>query len=336
MLSCGGLVSTRPCGLTCRNLPRLGKKGLQARPKGRTGTVIVPTPFPFSPRICPARSSTCTATSSTSSIPIPESREESIAQAASAIITHTAPTKGAKNKKKKKSPEKGFPVRPPLAKLSVEIPDIDESPQGIARLGLDLAQALHPGPAPIVVLQPTPEALATFPPTPQVTSLTLASAAASSTWLEPDAMVLVVNPTAQDLFYLEDVARSAQSRARALIVVNGGWSPEALPVNFAAFCRTFKTAYAFQPLAIQLLVVTQEGALLRIANEKGTGIDATPWRVVVRKGDGWNQVGQMMRRPTGEELDAILVNAAAAQSPINEGIKGARGFLDKINPLNKT
>lgn len=47
----------------------------------------------------------------------------------------------------------------------------------------------------------------------------------------------------------------------------------------------------------------------------------------MKRGKDFEQVGRMTKRPTMQDIELILVNASAANSPINRGIKGLRGLL---------
>lgn len=61
---------------------------------------------------------------------------------------------------------------------------------------------------------------------------------------------------------------------------------------------------------------------------------AEQWLIFSREGGGgggsWAQVGRQARRPTGDQLELALYNAAVANSPITAGAKMLRGLADRV------
>jgi len=254
----------------------------------------------------------CRATSD--DVPVPSSKEEAIAQACAALEAQMRPSK----KERRAGRKKGF-AGAAAKKLALEIPVLDDSPGALAELAGDLLDGARGGDFTVAVCGGHAEA---FSGRLGKRAVSIEDAVADP----PGGDVLVVAPGLADLEDVEELAR--QSRGAALVLLNAGWDTEHPPEEHRAFVRSFKVVYSFLPLQVQLVMVTQEGAVLKCALDGSP--DAAPWRTFVVRGGVHEQVGRMTKRPTSEDIELIMVNASAAQSPINQGIKGARGFLDRL------
>ena len=56
---------------------------------------------------------------------------------------------------------------------------------------------------------------------------------------------------------------------------------------------------------------------------------SSPWKIFMRKGQGWEAVGRMQRRPSNEDVEDSFYNASAAKSPLTQGAKFLRGLTQK-------
>lgn len=80
--------------------------------------------------------------------------------------------------------------------------------------------------------------------------------------------------------------------------------------------------YSFLPLAIQFFMSKKEGVVFKFGDQ--------PWRIFYQDTNGLRQIGQQAtRRPTQDDLEIVILNASAADSPLTAAAKGIRGLFDK-------
>jgi len=105
---------------------------------------------------------------------------------------------------------------------------------------------------------------------------------------------------------------------RIYILLNAEWSTGSgfanIPNVHGEFAETFDSAYSFLPILIKAMMVQQlEGAVYRNASvDDGSG---KPWKIFIMRNGGSEQIAQMSRRPSGEEVEASLYNALAVSPP---------------------
>lgn len=91
-----------------------------------------------------------------------------------------------------------------------------------------------------------------------------------------------------------------------------------------AFANSFTVVYSFLPLKIDIAWGSSlEGAVFKRVEDGN--VEDEPWRVLVKEGGKFEQVGAMQRRPQQGDIEAALYNSIAAKSPVNKGV----GFLSE-------
>lgn len=243
---------------------------------------------------------------------LPDSREQSIQQAAEALVAQLP-----KEKKGKGSKAGG------MKKLAIDVPVADESPAGVVALARDLLTQL---------------------PRSAADSFTVvfgdaaaAEAAGSSAGLSnPVAAVdpshggqlagplLVVGATQQQVADVQEMLFGW--RGTFVVTLNAEWDAEGIAdTDLASFIKSFEHVYCFGPLDIQGFFSKRSGCVFKWA-KKGSPA-AAPWHILLREGEAaWQVVGRQARRPTPGDLEVAFYNAAAANSPLTQGVKFIKGL----------
>jgi len=115
----------------------------------------------------------------------------------------------------------------------------------------------------------------------------------------------------------------------AAVALNAGWGPGGgVPPPYAATAASFLDVYVFMPVALQGLLGSQEGAVVRVVESRGAAAaDAAPWRVLQQRPSGeFVQIASTRRRPGQEELEVAFINASASRSPLTAVAKFFRGL----------
>lgn len=130
-------------------------------------------------------------------------------------------------------------------------------------------------------------------------------------------VLLFIKPTISDMEALERIV-GRWKEDRIYILLNAEWSTGSGLANIlnahGEFAETFDSAYSFLPILIKAMMVQQlEGAVYRNASvDDGSG---KPWKIFIMRNGGSEQIAQMSRRPSGEEVEASLYNALAVSPP---------------------
>jgi hypothetical protein len=273
---------------------------------------------------------------------LPDSREEAISQACTAITANLPSIKSQKSKKKYNTPASAPGFAGETKKLSVEIPVADESQDAAMALAKDVVSGL-PSPWPnqftyVVCSNNTNTALATA----NVVTLDACLQDESDSLL--GSCIVIIAPKATQVAAVEQLM--GRWRGSVCVLLNAEWAPMAAEEDLGsidsvhtAFVRSFKAVYCFMPLLIKAFVVsTQEGAIFRFVggnkksgfssdSEEGAGAD--PWRIFMRQNNSWEPVARMQRRPSSTEVEVSFYNASAANSPLTKGAKFLKGLVNK-------
>eukprot|EP00878_Enallax_costatus_P047266 GHUV01057731.1.p1 GENE.GHUV01057731.1~~GHUV01057731.1.p1 ORF type:complete len:288 (+),score=100.13 GHUV01057731.1:340-1203(+) len=138
--------------------------------------------------------------------------------------------------------------------------------------------------------------------------------------------LLLVAPTTADVALVEQLLDEVWSGPWALLV-NPSWHVNT-PAQYQPLVGSFNTVYSFMPIATQGLMRV-EGAVVHHVSPGSKGSSSSPWRVLVKEGEHFVQVGQMQKRPEPSDLELVLINARAAKSPLTSFVKGVKGMLDR-------
>ncbi|KAG2482133.1 hypothetical protein HYH03_018919 [Edaphochlamys debaryana] len=141
-------------------------------------------------------------------------------------------------------------------------------------------------------------------------------------------LLLLVEPGLADVALMEQLLDEVWA-GPAAVVLNPEWAQQGkqVPPEYAAVVGSVDVVYAFLPCAIQGLIGTKEGAVLRTAEGGAKGGKGAPWRILLQEKDQFMQVGAMTRRPTPSDLELAFLNASAAASPLTKAAKFVKGLV---------
>ncbi|KAJ3698904.1 hypothetical protein LUZ61_002609 [Rhynchospora tenuis] len=263
----------------------------------------------------------------------PSSREEAISQAKTCLAVTLQ--KSFKNlvpfptKKLKKQKQ-------PLYR--VEIPVIDDSPESVVQLGFEVFSDLNikrKDSKPSLLLlwsSPTLEEIAnkTFSESrnavvnSQLGSITLDLLSSSD-------LVVVLAPEESQLEEISTVADEVNPKP--VVMFNPKWAfddEKDFNRRAAAFVESFDVVYSFTGLEVQGFLSSRRGMVLRCVRDgKASG---EPWLVMVQEGNKGEMkvVTRFTKRPSIGEVETVLYNLMAANSPLTKSVKSVSDFVKNV------
>ncbi|KAK7290812.1 hypothetical protein RIF29_05524 [Crotalaria pallida] len=270
--------------------------------------------------------------SSLSSPKPPTSKEEAILQAKTSLSTTLEkPLNNPKlitKTKKLKQP-----------KFRVEIPIIDDSPDSLSQLALDIFGDIpikrKGSPIKILILWPDPNlkeaATVAFKSlsTSQVEHIDIPSVVETDTrilnsadvavFLAPESSRLELMKTVSDAFYPKPV-----------VLFNPKWAFEE-EGNFgdlSGFVGSFEVVYSFMGLEVRGVLSKRKGVVFKCVRD-GV-VSGERWNVFVEEGEGLKVVSSLKARPTIGEVENVLYNLMAINSPITKSAKFIKGLVSNV------
>jgi hypothetical protein len=270
----------------------------------------------------------------------PRSREEAVEQAGasvSALLEKALKRQGPSTVKQRKEQKQ--------VRLRVEIPVLDDSPATLVSLTLDLLASINQKKtAPIkklVFLSDTsllnlalerqsmggqaPESLTGI----EFKLLVPENAAAAKVTSEESQVLFIVTPKLEQAAIVAKVLEAFNPRP--VVVLNPDWSfeDEAADKDMAwgTLISSFEVTYSYVPLAVQGIFSKTEGAVLK--HVKSGAPAGRPWLIFVKQNDQFICVSSLRRRPQAADLESVLYNSMAANSPVTKSIQFLRGLVSK-------
>lgn len=266
----------------------------------------------------------------------PSSREEAISQAKTCLtatlqksLKTTFPF-STKKLKKQKQP-----------RYRVEIPVIDDSPNSVVQLAFEVFSDLNINrkdskPRMLLVWpSPTLEELAnqtSFGESPSaITNSKLGSI--TPDLLESSDLAVVLAPEESQLEEISTVAE--ELNPKPVILFNPKWAFEDekdLNRRVVSFVESFHVVYSFTGLEVQGILSSRRGAVMRCVRDGKAG--GEPWLVMVQEGDRdrgeMKVVTRFTKRPSIVEVENVLYNLMAANSPLTKSIKSVSDFVRNV------
>ncbi|QDZ21856.1 DUF1995 domain-containing protein [Chloropicon primus] len=238
----------------------------------------------------------------------PESREEAVRQARTALnvgLGRRSDAKGSSEKSVLKRISRG------TKRLIVDFPLQKESPDTVAELASELLDG--------VTSEKTVLCFGTRGASDSAKALNLANCyhveESIPKKLKASSLVLVGVDESQAGLLL------GSSRWSSVIAIN--------PKGFTEgkLGGTFDTAYQFLPLLVQgFLGFNAEGALLKCLSDSPEGSN---WDIFVKDGATFRRVASQATKPDQDELELALYNNVAENNPLIKGFKAVKGMFSK-------
>ncbi|TVU20048.1 hypothetical protein EJB05_36235, partial [Eragrostis curvula] len=268
----------------------------------------------------------------------PSSREEAVAQARSCLaaalqkpLNNSVPLKKQKRQRQ--------------ARFRAEIPVVDDSPGSLARLAFDVFSAgvkRKGAPARLLLVWPSAEALAAA--LREHSNWGDSTAHAQLDAVAPDALgacdaaVFLAPATSQ----VDKVrAAAATLEPKPVVLFNPAWSFDEEEQGGDAFggagakgfVASFDVVYSFTGLEVRGLLSKKTGVLLRCVD--GGRFGGESWVLMVEadapaKAGEFRVVSRLKRRPTIGEVETMLYNLMAANSPVTKSARFLREMVSNV------
>uniref|UniRef100_A0A0E0A184 DUF1995 domain-containing protein n=1 Tax=Oryza glumipatula TaxID=40148 RepID=A0A0E0A184_9ORYZ len=282
----------------------------------------------------PVRSSSSTQAGAAPSPP--SSREEAVSQARSCLAAALRKPLG-KQRKQQRQP-----------RFRAEIPVVDDSPGSLARLasdvfssGLGLSRKGGGGGAParLLLVWPSSEEMGVALREPhdwgESTAHAQLDAVAPDALSSCDAAVFLAPGRSQ----VEKMKAAADALdTKPVVMFNPAWSFDEEEEGFAGgargFVGSFSVVYSFTGLEVRGLLSKKKGVLLRCVDGGRFGGDS--WVLMVEDdaaapaSEQFKVVSRLKRRPTIGEVETMLYNVMAANSPVTKSARFLRGLVSNV------
>nr|BAJ89875.1 predicted protein [Hordeum vulgare subsp. vulgare]BAJ90484.1 predicted protein [Hordeum vulgare subsp. vulgare]BAJ91693.1 predicted protein [Hordeum vulgare subsp. vulgare] len=266
----------------------------------------------------------------------PSSREEAVAQARSCLATalrkplnNSLPAR--KGKKQQRQP-----------RFRAEIPVVDDSPGSLARLAFDVFSGLgvsrKGSPARLLLVWPSAGDLAVAVREFESWGDSSALAHAQLDSVAPDALgacdaAVFIAPGRPQVEKLRAAVNALDPKAAVLF--NPGWSYEVEEEGFGGiakgFVGSFNVVYSFMGLEVKGLLSKKKGVLLRCV--EGGRFGGESWVLMMEdeeKEPELKVVSRMKRRPTTGEVENMMYNLMAANSPVTKSARFLRELVSNV------
>ncbi|GJM88984.1 hypothetical protein PR202_ga05574 [Eleusine coracana subsp. coracana] len=267
----------------------------------------------------------------------PSSREEAMVQARSCLaaalqkpLNNSVPLKKLKKQRQ--------------ARFRAEIPVVDDSPGSLARLAFDVFAAgvsrKRGAPARLLLVWPSSDALAIalreHKNWGDSTAHAQLDSIASDALGACDAAVFLAPAPAQ----VEKMkAAAATLEPKPVVLFNPSWSfdeeedAKVFGPGAKGFVSSFDVVYSFTGLEVRGLLSKKTGVLLRCVDGGRFGGDS--WVLMVEadspvKQGEFRVVSRLKRRPTIGEVETMLYNLMAANSPVTKSARFLREMVSNV------
>jgi hypothetical protein len=288
--------------------------------------------IPLSPTI-PLKATSTLIHSSLSSPNPPISKEDAILQAKTSLSTVLEKplnnTKLIGQSKKLKQP-----------KFRVEIPVIDDSPDSLSKLALDIFGDLsikRKGSAiKILILWPNPSlkeaaiiAFQSHSINNIVEHIDIVSVAKTDPRILNSADVTIfLVPESSQLSVVKMVSDAFSPKPVVLLNPKWTFEEESNFGNLSGFVNSFEVIYSFMGLEVRGLLSKRNGVIFKYVRD-GVG-SGERWNVLVEEGEEMKVVSSFKVRPSIVEVENVLYNLMAINSPITKSAKFFKGLVSNV------
>ncbi|QCE09818.1 uncharacterized protein LOC114184122 [Vigna unguiculata] len=268
--------------------------------------------------------------SSLSSPKPPISKEEAILQAKTSLSTTLEkPLNNPKLIGKFKK------LRQP--KLRVEIPVIDDSPDSLSQLALDFFGDLpikrKGSPTKILILWPEASlkesATVAFQSHSTIEHIDIPSVAKTDPRILNSAEVAIfLAPDSSQLALIKRISEAFYPKPVVLFNPKWAFEEESNFGDLSGFVGSFEVVYSFMGLEVRGILSKRKGVVLKCARD-GV-LSGERWNVFVEEGEELKVVSSFKSRPNIGEVENVLYNLMAINSPITKSAKFIKGLVSNV------
>ncbi|KAL2331569.1 hypothetical protein Fmac_019150 [Flemingia macrophylla] len=268
--------------------------------------------------------------SSLSSPNPPISKEEAILQAKISLsITLEKPLNNPKLIGKFKK------LRQP--KFRVEIPVVDDSPDSLSQLALDFFGDIpikrKGSPIKILILWPDASlkesATVAFQSHSAIDHIDISSVAKTDPSILNSADVaILLAPESSRLALLKRVTDAFYPKPVVLFNPKWAFEEESNFGDLSGFVGSFEVVYSFIGLEVRGILSKRKGVIFKCVRD-GV-VSGERWNVYVEEGEEMKVVSSFKARPTVGEVENVLYNLMAINSPITKSAKFIKGLVSNV------
>ncbi|KAG9454244.1 hypothetical protein H6P81_007148 [Aristolochia fimbriata] len=224
-------------------------------------------------------------------------------------------------------------------RFRVEIPVVDDSPESLTQLAFDVLTDLpikrkgSPA-AKILILWPNAvlaeqamKATKSDGLQNSDLSVVLQKEEESATLLSSADVVVFFTPYQSQLQTMRAVANAVYPKP--LVVFNPKWSYEEeseFGDQLGTFAGSFDVAYSFMGLEVRGILSRRKGVVLK----KGGPESGEGWVVSVEENGELKVITRFKKRPTVGEVENVLYNVMAVNSPVTKSVKFVRDLVSNV------
>ncbi|KAL5548240.1 hypothetical protein UlMin_003471 [Ulmus minor] len=269
------------------------------------------------------------SSSSSSSTTPPNSKEAAVLQAKTCLSTTLEkPLNNIKLTNKIK--------RLKQPRFRVEIPVVDDSPESLSQLAFEMFGELpikrKGSPVNVLIIWSDigfkKAALKVFESLPQrpVEHIDISSLSNGDTKiLSPADVVVFMAPEASELAVAESVAESLYPRP--MVIFNPRWAfeDESEFGELSGLVSSFEVIYSFMGLEVKGILSNRKGVIFKCVRD-GV-VSGERWNVLVEEEGELKLVSTFKVRPSIGEVENVLYNLMAMNSPVTKSVKFLRGLV---------
>lgn len=287
--------------------------------------------IPQNPTV-PLKATSTSIQSSLSSPNPPISKEDAILQAKTSLSTTLEkPLNNPKligKIKKLKQP-----------RFRVEIPVIDDSPDSVSKLALDIFGDIllkrKGSPIKILIIWPNPSlkkaANVAFESQArnQVEHIDIVSVDKTDPRIlsSSDVAVFLV-PESSKLSVVKMVSEAFNPKPVVLLNPKWAFEEESNFGDLSGFVSSFEVVYSFMGLEVRGILSKRKGVIFKCVRD-GV-VSGEKWNVLVEEGEEMKVVSSFKVRPTIGEVEIVLYNLMAVNSPITKSAKFIKGLVSNV------
>ncbi|ESW21687.1 hypothetical protein PHAVU_005G091100 [Phaseolus vulgaris] len=278
----------------------------------------------------PLKATSTSIHSSLSSLKPPISKEEAILQAKTSLSTTLEkPLNNPKLIGKFKK------LRQP--KFRVEIPVIDDSPDSLSQLALDFFGDLpikrKGSPTKILILWPDASlkesATVAFQSHSTIEHIDIPSVAKTDPRILNSADVAIfLAPDSSQLALIKRVSEAFYTKPVVLFNPKWAFEEESNFGDLSGFVGSFEVVYSFMGLEVRGILSKRKGVVFKCVRD---GVaSGERWNVFVEEGEELKVISSFKARPNIAEVENVLYNLMAINSPITKSAKFIKGLVSNV------
>ncbi|GAV90926.1 DUF1995 domain-containing protein [Cephalotus follicularis] len=260
----------------------------------------------------------------------PTSREDAVLQAKTCLSTTLEkPLNNPKLSGKLKK------VKQP--RYRVEIPLLDDSPQSLSLLAFDVFRDLpiktSSSPVKILLLWPntasTEAAIKAFEihhSTNQIEHSTIFSV--HNRILNSADVAVLLAPESSQLAVMRTVTNSLHPKPVVVLNPKWGFEEESEFGDLGGFVGTFEVIYSFMGLEVRGIMSKRKGVIFKCVRD-GV-LSGEKWTVLVEEEGELKEVSRFKARPSIGEVEVVLYNLMAINSPITKSAKFLKDLVSSV------